>query len=78
MTTQKVQKSNTSHITASADIPDEKINISFDLQVVKNPGKYNYNIPKQVEKVDIDLDQIIPIFNLHHLCLMDTAEMTFA
>jgi hypothetical protein len=61
------KKEDISHISAGVEIPDEYIQISFDVNLKKNNVNQKYTIPENTEKIEINLDQIIPIVNFHRV-----------
>lgn len=72
------QKEDISSITVWVEIPDENMQISFDVNLKKNNVNAKYTIPENIEKIEIDLDQIIPIINFHRVCDITWPEFSFA
>lgn len=67
-----------SNISATVEIPNEKLDISFESKMIYNSDQSKYNIPSDIENIQINLDQIVPIINLHHINKINTPEVKFA
>ena len=74
---EKIQHEEKTNINAEIEIPNEKIIIDFVSEFSTNTTKRTYEIPNNIEQINIDLNQIIILPNMHHILNIWWEKLTF-